>query len=358
MATDRTQSVHSETYKEILSQGDVWQLILQRLKRSNSAERMLGSDKRKRSWLFVGCGTSLYLADAAATSWTLLTGESARAIPASEVLLYPPLPRLDGPEVQAVVFSRSGLTSEAVRAAHVLRKELHIPTVGITCAENSALEAACDFTLVLRAADEKSMVMTRSFTSMLISLQWLAAEHAGNTAFVQSLETMAEQFSTRIQLLADEMEEFVSAHSFEDYVFLGQGPFHGLAREGALKVMEMSCSYSQSFHTLEFRHGPKAIVSPQTALTFFLSQTGQQSEVEVLEEMKELGGVMIAVCNQANAHIQRSSDLVLELNLPGNELAVLAPYIVPSQLMGFFTGVGKGLNPDQPKNLTRVVLLD
>ena len=122
--------------------------------------------------------------------------------------------------------------------------------------------------------------------------------------------------------------------------------------------MEMSCSYSQSFHTLEFRHGPKAIVSPQTALTFFLSQTGQQSEVEVLEEMKELGGVTIAVCNKANVDIQRSCDLVLELNLPGNELAVLAPHIVPSQLMGFFTGVGKGLNPDQPKNLTRVVLLD
>ena len=174
----------------------VWQLVLQQLKQSNSAERMLGSDKRKRSWLFVGCGTSLYLADAAATSWTLLTGESTRAVPASEVLLYPALTRLDGPDVRAVVISRSGRTSEAVRAAHVLRKELHIPIVGITCAENSALEAACDFTLVLRPADEKSMVMTRSFTSMLISLQWLAAEHAGNTEFVQSLETMAEQFGT------------------------------------------------------------------------------------------------------------------------------------------------------------------
>jgi glucosamine--fructose-6-phosphate aminotransferase (isomerizing) len=74
--------------------------------------------------------------------------------------------------------------------------------------------------------------------------------------------------------------------------------------------------------------------------------------------MKELGGVTIAVCNRANDNIRAASDLVIELHLPGDELAQLAAHIVPSQLMGFFTGVGKGLNPDQPKNLTRVVVLD
>jgi glucosamine--fructose-6-phosphate aminotransferase (isomerizing) len=154
------------------------------------------------------------------------------------------------------------------------------------------------------------------------------------------------------------MEEFVARQPFEDYVFLGQGPFHGIAREAALKVMEMSCSYSQFFHTLEFRHGPKAIVSPQSVLTFFLSETGRQAEVEVLEEMKDLGGVTIAVCNKADENIRSAADLVVELGLSGSELALLAPHVVPSQLMGFLTGVSKGLNPDQPKNLTRVVMLD
>ncbi len=154
------------------------------------------------------------------------------------------------------------------------------------------------------------------------------------------------------------MQSFVAKHSFDDYIFLGQGPFHGIAREAALKVMEMSCSYSQFFHTLEFRHGPKAIVSPRACLMFFLSQAGQQAETEVLREMKELGGVNIAVCNQSSPAIANSSELVVELNLSANDLALLAPSIVPAQLMGFFTGVGKGMNPDQPKNLTRVVVLD
>jgi glutamine---fructose-6-phosphate transaminase (isomerizing) len=358
MASKRSEYVQAETYKEILSQGQVWRSVLQQLDQEKSAERILGKEKRRPSWLFVGCGTSFYLAEAAATSWTLLTGELARAVPASEILLYPNLTRLDGTDVQAVVISRSGRTSEAVRAAHALRKEMHTPTVGITCAEKSELAAACDSTLVLSAADEKSTVMTRSFTTMLIALQWLAASHAGNAAFGRSLETMAEQFTSRIPLLAEEMEEFVARQPFEDYIFLGQGPFHGIAREAALKVMEMSCSYSQFFHTLEFRHGPKAIVTPRTALTFFLSETGRRAEIEVLEEMKDLGGVTIAVCSRADEKIRKASDLVVELGLSGSELALLAPHVVPSQLMGFLTGVSKGLNPDQPKNLTRVVMLD
>jgi glucosamine--fructose-6-phosphate aminotransferase (isomerizing) len=353
-----TEYAQSETYKEILSQSDVWQSVLQVLKQSMDGEAILRTSNGKLSWLFVGCGTSFYLADAAATSWTLLTGEPARAVPGSEILLYPDLTRSEATNLHAIVISRSGRTSEAVRAAHVLRKEMQIPTLGITCAEKSELAAECDSSLVLRAADEKSTVMTRSFTSMLISLQWMAARRAGKAEFCTSLEVMATQFRPRIHSLAEQMESFVDRNSFEDYVFLGQGPFHGIAREAALKVMEMSCSYSQSFHTLEFRHGPKAIVTPHTALTFFLSGSGLASEVEVLEEMKELGGVTIAVCNRANENIRRASDLVLELDLSGDELTLLAPHIAPSQLMGFFTGVGKGLNPDQPKNLTRVVVLD
>lgn len=358
MAIKSTAHAKLETYKEIVSQSDVWQTVLHDLKQNKSAESILRTNNQKASWLFVGCGTSFYLADAAATSWTLLTGEPARAVPGSEILLYPALTRSEAANLRAVVISRSGHTSEAIRSAQVLRKDMQIPTIGITCAEKSELEAECDSTLVLKAADEKSMVMTRSFTSMLISLQWLAATRAGNAMFCDSLEVMAAEFAARIPSLAEQMELFVDSHSFEDYVFLGQGPFHGLAREAALKVMEMSCSYSQSFHTLEFRHGPKAIVTPGTALTFFVSQAGQQVEVEVLEEMRELGGVTITVCNKADEAIHKASELVLELNLPGDELPRLASHIVPSQLMGFFTGIRKGLNPDQPKNLTRVVVLD
>jgi glutamine---fructose-6-phosphate transaminase (isomerizing) len=358
MTISNTQHTESHTWKEIISEGNVWQAVLGELQESRVVAELLQSSREKREWLFIGCGTSFYLAEAAAISWTLLTGQPARAIPGSEVLLFPKLIQAEGADLQAVVISRSGRTSEAVRAASVLRKELRIATAGITCAQNSELAKACDTTIVLGAADEQSTVMTRSFTSMLISLQVLAARRAGNAQFVQKLGGMAQTFASRIPAIAQHMESFVAQHQFADYVFLGQGPFHGIAREAALKVMEMSCSYSQFFHALEFRHGPKAIVSPATCLTFFLSDSALEEEAEVLEEMKKLGGVIVAICNKASADVRRSSDLVVELGVEGDEIVRLAPSIVPCQLLGYFTGLAKGLNPDEPKNLSRVVILD
>jgi glutamine---fructose-6-phosphate transaminase (isomerizing) len=358
MTTSNTQHTASHTWSEILSQGSVWQTVLDEMRDSRIVATILEESHNKREWLFIGCGTSFYLAEAAAVSWTMLTGQPARAIPASEVLLFSKLIAAEGKDLQAVVISRSGRTSEAVRAAFVLRQKLQIPTVGITCALNSELERACDISIVVNTADEQSTVMTRSFTSMLLSLQVLAARQVSNSKFIDTLRQMADGFAPRISAIAQYVEGFVATHSFADYVFLGQGPFHGIAREAALKVMEMSCSYSQFFHALEFRHGPKAIVSPATCLTFFLSDSAQEAETEVLGEMKELGGVIIAVCNRAKAELRRSSDLVVELGLDGGELVRLAPSIVPCQLLGYFSGLKKGLNPDQPKNLTRVVILD
>jgi glutamine---fructose-6-phosphate transaminase (isomerizing) len=358
MTIHDTQHGELHTWNEILSQAKVWLSVLDELHTSGTVEAILRAGNDKRVWLFIGCGTSFYLAEAAAISWMLLTGKPARAIPASEVLLFPKLLKAEGSGLQAVVISRSGRTSEAVRAASSLRKGLRIPTVGITCAQNSELERACDASIVLRAADERSTVMTRSFTSMLLSLQVLAARHVGNLKFIDDLRSAAEAFAPDLPVIANQFEDFVAKHSFADYVFLGQGPFHGIAREAALKVMEMSCSYSQFFHALEFRHGPKAIVSPATCLTFFLSDSAQRAEIEVLEEMKALGGVIITVCNRGNAEIRQSSDLVIELGIDGDELVRLVPSIVPCQLFGLFSGLRKGLNPDQPRNLTRVVLLD
>jgi glutamine---fructose-6-phosphate transaminase (isomerizing) len=357
MQNSPTSPQRFATMGEILSQPAVWQMALAELNQSEQPGAILDRTRERAEWLFLGCGTSFYLAEAAASSWTMLTGQRARALPASEPLLFADLAYTKTPNLQSVIISRSGRTSEAVRAAEFLSRELHVPTLGITCTADSSLERACDQTIRIAAANEKSLVMTRSFTTMLMALQHLAARKAQRPDFLEAQLRVAAQFETQIQSIAPRIEAFVQKHSFADFVFLGQGPFHGIACEAALKVMEMSCSYSQSFHTLEFRHGPKAIVSQETCLTFFLSESAAKAECEVLAEMKELDGVTIAVCNQATDAIRRSSDLLFELGLDGPELAALAPSVVASQLLGFFTGVKKNLNPDEPKNLSRVVIL-
>jgi glucosamine--fructose-6-phosphate aminotransferase (isomerizing) len=358
MHSTNTGAQHSATLNEILSQPETWQESLRELQHSATIEKILQESPSRTEWMFLGCGTSFYLAEAAAASWTLLTGQRARALPASEPLLFPDLTFTKAGNLQSVIISRSGRTSEALRAANLLSRQFHIPTLGITCTADSPLEHACDRTIRMSAADEKSTVMTRSFTSMLLALQHLACRKTPQQEILADLDRMARHFSAQIRSASDRIQAFVGEHSFADYIFLGQGPFHGIAREASLKVTEMSCSYSQAFHTLEFRHGPKAIVSPETCLTFFLSESGNQAECEVLAEVKELGGVTIAVCNRANDLIRRSSDLIFELAFEGPELATLAPFVVPAQLLGFFTGLKKKLNPGHPRNLTRVVILD
>ena len=350
-------SQDSVTLHEILSQPAVWKAQLAVLRQSSLIDSILEQTNPRTEWLFLGCGTSYYLAEAAAASWTVMTGQRARALPASEPLLFADLAYLKSPGLQSVIISRSGETSEAVRAAEML-SQLRIPTLGITCTADSALERACDQTIRIAGADEKSVVMTRSFTTMLLTLQHLAARKAKQNEFIEAQQAVSLHFAAQMPLLHERMEAFAKRYSFEDFVFLGQGPFHGIAREAALKVMEMSCTYSQVFHTLEFRHGPKAIVSPQTCLTFFLSETVTAAESELLGEMKELGGVIITVCNRATDAIRRSSDLLVELGFDGPELATLLPFIVPLQLLGFYTGLRKNLNPDEPRNLSRVVMLN
>jgi len=348
----------SHTLREIMSQPEVWLASLQDLSRDANLQAAKEQARGRKAWLFTGCGTSFYLAEAAAASWTVLTGQPARAVPCSEILLFPHVAQVSEPGLQAVVFSRSGTTSEAVRAAEALRKQFHVPTLGITCVPDSALTKVCDVTIAVAKADEKSMVMTRSFSTMLLTIIRLAAEIAENGKIIAAMQSVAERLAGRIEEWNEKIEAFVAGRSFTDYVYLAQGPFFAIAREGSLKVTEMSVSYAQAYHALEFRHGPKSIVAPETCLTFLLSEAGMAAESEVLSEMKELGGTVVAICDRASEAVRKSADLVLELNSGAPEISLLAPFVVPTQLLGYHTGVKKGFNPDEPRNLTRVVILD
>ena len=340
---------------EIMSQGSCWKTCLAELTRSQTVQEVVARSSHAAEWLFIGCGSSYYVAMAAAATIKTLTGKPARAIPASEILLYPELVFSSGP-CAPVLISRSGQTSEVLKAAEVLR-ERKIPSVAVSCVKGQALEKLASVTITL-PADEQSTVMTRSFTSMLLALQFLAGHMAGNSVFCDALIAMPEMAAPTLNAVPDQIREFVARHSFADYVCLGHGPFYGLACEYALKITEMSVSYAQFFHAMEFRHGPKSIVRPETLLIFLLSEQGYQAECDLLEEVKSLGGTTLVVANQADSRVRGAADLLVELPLKLPELARLAPSLVPGQLLGLYTGLKNGLNPDSPRNLSRAVILD
>jgi glucosamine--fructose-6-phosphate aminotransferase (isomerizing) len=212
-------------------------------------------------------------------------------------------------------------------------------------------------TLKLLDADERSTVMTRSFTSMLLGLQYLAAMVSGNGAFRRALLELPQQVEPLLKDNPQRLRLFVESRSFSDFVFLAQGPLFGIASECMLKVTESSCSYAQVFHSLEFRHGPKSIVGPQMLITFVMSETSYDAEVELLEEMKALGAATMVIANRVDNRAQRASDFAIELGLQSPEYARPAAFAIWGQLYGVYNGLKKGLNPDSPKNLTRVVEL-
>src|SRR5258708_33495786 len=112
------RSVH--TLAEILSQSEIW-IACQRQLASDAAFKSASARLASaREILFVGCGSSLYLAESAAAAWTVINGRRTRALPASEILLFPNLCQLDVADLHVVVISRSRKTSAAVRAGDFL----------------------------------------------------------------------------------------------------------------------------------------------------------------------------------------------------------------------------------------------
>ena len=100
-----------------------------------------------------------------------------------------------------------------------------------------------------------------------------------------------------------------------------------------------------------------SIVSEKVLVGALLSEAGYAEESAVLLEMKGLGGCTVAIANQLSPEVLRSADLAIELALAGPELARLVVYIVWGQLLGSRLGLRKGLDPDSPRHLSRVVTL-
>jgi glucosamine--fructose-6-phosphate aminotransferase (isomerizing) len=345
------------TLSEIFSQPHVWKETDAHLKKSGILARFAETFSPRSPWLFVGCGSSYYLSRLIAALWTKHCYLPATAIPASELLFAPEETlRRTGAE-QIVLMSRSGETTEVLRAAELLQSHKSVQTLGVTCNPKSILEKSCTHTFKLDWADEKSTVMTRSFTAILLAFQRLGLQLVGDSQFSSALNELPRKGQLWFEQNARKIQSFAGKRKFADYVFLGQGVHYWLAQEAGLKVTEMSSSYAQVYHSLEFRHGPRSIAGPDTLITFYISDAAKEAETTLVHELKELGAATSVIVNRATPELKAYSDLLIELALDGPEFARYALTAIPAHLLGTAVGLRKGLNPDAPKNLTRAVVL-
>ena len=341
----------SLTEQEIDSQPGSWDKALQICQRNATGWKTWLDNSRPVTW-FVGCGTSFYLATAAAAAHRALTGQEAASLPASELLLFPELYLASSRPARCVLISRSGSTTEIIRLAERLRDHREIECVAITCREDRPLASLIPRTVIFPHAFDHSVVMTSSFSTMLLGLVALSCLAAEQPHRLERMRGLAEA-GHRILQSFPPLAASLAASAYQQFVFLGQGPLFGIAQEASLKMKEMSISCSEPFHSLEERHGPKSVVDARTLVTVFSSEQSEAVEADLLGEVRGLGSdtLQIAACGATpqpgSYRVGLDSSLDLYERLP--------LYILPAQRLALALARAKDINCDQPQALSAVV---
>jgi len=349
------KGIHS--LEEIMGQTAAWQALLQEVSAKAQYIEDLLSRRDFRNVVFTGCGSTYYLSLTAARIFQALTGLRAQGIPSSELLLFPGFSLIQGEPTLLVAVSRSGQTTETLKAVSNFKQNWGQDVVVITCYEDSLLAAEGSLSLIAREAREKSIAQTRSFTSMLIAAQALAGIAAGRADYLEQLQALPPLGA---KLIAQ--KGALARHLGEDrrvtkFFFLGSGHNYGLACEAMLKMKEMSLSHSEAFHFLEFRHGPQSMVDEATLVIGLVSDSACGHEVAVLREMKKLGASTLLLSEEDEPAGWGDSDYSVCLRSGLSELARGALYLPVLQLLAYYQSMVKGLDPDRPTHLEAVVKL-
>lgn len=335
-------SEHYFTLDEILSQTEAWAQALE-VAPLVPLPKAVDFDQV----LFTGCGSAHYMSLSAAAVYQELTGRTARAVPAGELLLNPQNSLPSDGRLLLVAVSRSGTTTETLRAVEAFRRSGRGPVIVISNYPTGLAEQA-DIPIVMDKGQEQSIAQTRSFTSMYIAAVAMCARMAGRADLLDAMSALPVA-GRRLLDRAEPLARSLGGDLGLDRVyFLGSGIRYGLACEANLKMKEMSLTHSEPFYFLEYRHGPKSLAGPGALVVGLLSDKNRSHEQAVLDEMRGLDARLLSL---AEAH----ADLAFESGIPESVRAVL--YLPPLQLMAFYRSLAKGLNPDRPEHLTAVVQL-
>lgn len=335
------------TYQEITTQPAAWEDALAAYAKAAPDIIESWQTVAPNQVIFIGCGSTHFLSQAAAALLQQTTGIPARACPASELLLFDKTVVADPGNTLLVAVSRSGTTTETITAVSHFQRQGGAAVWAITCYPDSPLAQMADIVLPTTAAQEQSIAQTRSFASMMVMAQALAA-HLGGEEWTR-LHELVEHGRNLITQTAPIMQQLAARQELVRFTFLGSGSQYGIANEAMLKMTEMSLTVANAFHFLEYRHGPMSMANEETAVIGLLSPAAATHEQQVLDEMATKGTATLALS-------PNGGDIKLPADLPAWAYPVL--YLPPMQLLGYYRAISKSLDPDNPRNLTAVVYLD
>ena len=327
--------------------------------------------------VLTGAGTSAFIGDALCPvmrgMWrTVRSVATTDIVTHAEYLLDKERPLL------LISFARSGNSPESVAAVNLANKVCkNVAHVYITCNKNGELakqagerrkangESNILLLLLPEETDDKSLAMTSSFSTMLLTCLML-----GHIDTLDKDQEMIEKTAKNAEAVIAEYEDKlkeIASRPFERGVFLGSGALKGIAEECHLKLQELTdgavvCKFD-SF--LGFRHGPKAVVNSKSIVVYLMTdqESVQRYERDLVKQVDANNtpvAQIIVIGGKAPELPGVKADLVVKMpyGYAENEHYGIVPFVVVGQLLGYYASLAHGLNPDAPSvsgNIHRVV---
>lgn len=359
------------TQKEIFDQPLIWKRVYESLKMEEGKIKDFLNpilEQKNLRIILTGAGSSAFIGESVRGIIQESTQLCTEAKATTDLITHPQNHFLRDIPTLLVSFARSGNSPESVETVNLAEK--YCDTVfylNITCNKDGELANFANdnpeksYNIILpEETHDKSLAMTSSFTSMLLTSILLL-----NSNPLESWKPKLENLCNHTQELlkqSGKLEEII-AKDFKRVVFLGSGPMLGIARECHLKLQELTDGQLICKHDsfLGFRHGPKAVADENTLIVYLLSNSNHvlKYEKDLIVDVDKDPRKIRAIC-YGNGEETISDNLALHISsdqLSANPLYFVSAAII-GQLMGFFAALKYNLNPDNPSRtgaISRVV---
>lgn len=355
--------------KEVMEQPDACERTLKgRLDTQFNTAHLGGLNLTARDLLeirrikILGCGSAYYAGIAGAHLIETLTRVPADAEPASEFRYRNPVIEK---EALYIAVSQSGETADTLAAVHEVRRKGG-RVLGIVNAVGSAIARECDGGIYIHAGPEVSVTSSKTFTCTVVAFALLAL-HLGRIRdlspaegqrLIVALQALPEQLrailrdTDHIRTVASKYAERANAF------FVGRASSYPVALEGAQKLKELSYIHAEAYPASELKHGPLALICPDTPTVMILPRDDlYEKSLSSLEEIRARRGPVIAVTHPGDDGVLQKVD---DLLVVPPTAAPLNPILltVPLQLFAYHCAVALGRDVDQPRNLAKSVTVE
>lgn len=352
------------TTREIYQQPQVWQTAFENYKaQSDEIVAFLNGIGEKHDYIKViltGAGTSAYVGDTLLPYFRKIYDErkwNFNAIATTDIVANPLAYLHKEVTTILVSFARSGNSPESVAAVDLAKdivEELY--QITITCAEEGKLAQQVHGDernlLLLQPApsNDAGFAMTSSFTSMMLTalLVFDKADLAAKAEKVSTLIALSQEMLDS----AEAIQKMVSL-DYNRVIYLGAGPFFGLAHEAQLKILELTAGQVATMYEspVGFRHGPKSLVNEKTVVVVFGS-TDPYTKLYDLDLVREVAGDEIArkviLLTEQKEDLENIEQVILSSQQLADDVYRVFPYIVYGQLFALLTALKVKNRPDTP----------